>query len=124
MYTFHALNESDSNSASTKGSLPKKIKKTKYKSNMGETLQALRKGTNQKQDNLFGSFGKHIANKVRSLDNENTQRWVKFKMQEIIAHAQCNPQVQMQMKNSIMADLITQRTASQKICCPVFPHPI
>ena len=29
MYTFHAVNESDSNSVSTKGSLPKQIRKTK-----------------------------------------------------------------------------------------------
>ena len=124
MYTFRAVNECDFYFTSTKGSLPKKIKKTKDEVKMGDTLQVLRICTNQKQDNLFKSFGKLTANKVRSLDNKNTQSWVKFKIQEIIFQAQCNPQIQTQMKNSVMASLTTPQTAPQKVCCPAFPNSI
>ena len=120
MYTFHAVNECDCYFTSTKGSLPEKIKKTKDEVKMGDTLQVLRICTSQKQDNLFESFGKLAANKVRSLDNKNIQSLVKFKIQEIIFQAQCNPQVQKQMKNSVMASL----TTPQKVCCPAFPHSI
>ena len=123
-YTFHAVNECDSYFTSTKGSLPEKIKKTKDEVKMGDTLQVLRICTNQKQDNLFESFGKLAANKVWSLDNKNTQSSVKFKIQEVIFQAQCNPQVQTQMKNSVMASLTTPQTAPQKVCCPAFPHSI
>ena len=83
MYNFHALNQCDSYSTSTKRSLPKKIKKTKDEVKMGDTLQVLRICTSQKQDNLFESFGKLTANKVRSLDNKNTQSWVKFKYKKL-----------------------------------------
>ena len=49
-----------------------------------QALQVLRKSKNQKQEDSFDMFGKHIANEIRSLDNANAQRWVKFKIQEII----------------------------------------
>ena len=53
-----------------------------------EELQVLRKSNNQKQEDSFDIFGKHIANEIRSLENANAQRWVKFKMQEIISPIQ------------------------------------
>ena len=41
---------------------------------MDEVLQVLRKSNNQKQEDSFNIFGKHIANEIRSLDNANAQR--------------------------------------------------
>ena len=46
--------------------------------------QVLQKSSNQKQEDSFDIFGKHIANEIRSFDNANAQCWVKFKIQEII----------------------------------------
>ena len=57
-------------SASTKR-LPKKLKNSKEDETMDEALQVLRKSNNQKQEDSFDIFGKHIANKIRSLDNAN-----------------------------------------------------
>ena len=74
-------NQGDSYSASTNRPLAKKFKKSKEDETMDEALQVLRKSNNQKQEDSFDMFGKHIANEIRSLDNANAQRWVKFKIQ-------------------------------------------
>ena len=71
-------NQGDSYSAFTKRQLPKKFKKSKEDETMDEALQVLRKSNNQKQEDSFDIFGKHSANKIRSLDNANAQRWVKL----------------------------------------------
>ena len=52
------------------------------------------KATMKKQEDSFDLFGKHTANEIRPLDIANVQRWVKFKIQEIIFQAQFNPHVQ------------------------------
>ena len=87
---------------------------------MDEALQVLRKSNNQKQDS-FDIFGKHIANEIRSLENANAQRWVKFKIQEIIFQAQFNPHVQ---TNSNLASFTTPQRAPQNAGYPVFPHSV
>ena len=40
---------------------------------MGEAMQILRKSNNQKQQDTFDIFGKHIANEIPSLE-ANAQR--------------------------------------------------
>ena len=88
---------------------------------MDEALQVLRKSNNQKQEDSFDIFGKHIANKIRSLDNANAQRWVKFKIQETIFQAQFNPHVQ---TNSNLASFTTPQRAPQNDGYLAFPHPV
>ena len=60
---------------------------------MDEALQILRSHKKQKIEDSFDVFGRHIANEIRSLNNENAQRWVKFKTQELIFQAQFSPQL-------------------------------
>ena len=91
---------------------------------MDEALQVLRKSNNQKQEDSFDIFGKHIANEIRSLDNANAQRWEKFKIQEIIFQAQFNPHVQTQMTNSNLDSFTTPQRAPQNAGYPVFPHSV
>ena len=84
----------------------------------------LRKSNNnQKQDNSFDIFGKHIANEIRSLDNANAQRWVKFKIQEIIFQA--NSRLTLKRKcNSNRTSFTTPQRAPQNAGYPVFPHSV
>ena len=88
---------------------------------MDEALQVLRKSNNQKQEDSFDIFGKHIANAIQSLENANAQRWVKFKIQEIIFQAQFNPHVQ---TNSNLASFTTPQRAPQNAGYSVFPHSV
>ena len=88
---------------------------------MDEALQVLRKSNNQKQEDSFDIFGKHIANKIRSLDNANAQRWVKFKIQETIFEAQFNPHVQ---TNSNLASFTTPQRAPQHAGSLAFPYSV
>ena len=114
-------NQGDSYSAFTKRQLPKKFKKSKEDETMDEALQVLRKSNNQKQEDSFDIFGKHSANEIRSLDNANAQRWVKFKMQEIIFQVQLKPNVQ---TNSNLASFTTPQRAPQNDGYLAFPHPV
>ena len=91
---------------------------------MDEALQVLRKSNNQKQEDSFDIFGKHIANEIRSLDNANAQRWVKIKIQEMILQAQFNPHIQTQMTNSNLASFTTAQRAPQNGGYPVSPHSV
>ena len=70
---------------------------------MDEALQVISKRNNQKQEDSFDIFGRDIANEIRSLDNTNPQRWVKFKIQEIIFQAQFNLHVQTQIRGGSRA---------------------
>ena len=88
---------------------------------MDEALQVLRKSNNQKQEDSFDIFDKHIANAIQSLENANAQRWVKFKIQEIIFQAQFNPHVQ---TNSNLASFTTPQRAPQNAGYPVFTHSV
>ena len=90
---------------------------------MDEALQVLRKSNNQKQEDSFDIFGKHIANEIRSLENANAQRWVKFKIQ-IIFQAKFNPHAQTQMTNSNLASFTTAQRAPQNDGYPVSPHSV
>ena len=87
-----------------------------------EALQVLRKSNNQKQDDPFDIFGKHIANEIRSLDNINAQRWVKFKIQESIFQAQFNTHVPTQITKSNVSSFTAPQRAPQNVRYPVFPH--
>ena len=88
---------------------------------MDEALQVLQKSNNQKQEDSFDIFRKHIANEIRSLDNANAERWVKFKLQEIIFQAQFNPHVQ---TNSNLASFTTPQRAPQNAGYLAFPHSV
>ena len=88
---------------------------------MDEALEVLQKSNNQKQEDSFDIFRKHIANEIRSLDNANAERWVKFKIQEIIFQAQFNPHVQ---TNSNLASFKTPQRAPQNVGCLAFPHSV
>ena len=59
-----ADNQGGSYSASTKRPLSKKFKKSKEDETMEEALQVLRKSNNQKQEDSFDIFGRHIANEI------------------------------------------------------------
>ena len=86
---------------------------------MDKALQVLRKSNYQKQEDSFDIFGKHVANKIRSLDNANVQCWVKFKIQEIIFQPQFNPHVQIQMTCSKLVSFTAPQRASQSAGYPV-----
>ena len=66
-------NQGDSYSASTKRPLPKKFKKSKEDETMDEALEVLQKSNNQKQEDSFDIFRKHIANEIRSLDKNKSK---------------------------------------------------
>ena len=91
---------------------------------MDEVLQVLQESNNQKQEDSFDIFYKHIANEIQSVDNANAQRWVKFKIQEIIFQAQFNPHVQTQITNSNLASFTTPQRAPQNAGYPVFTHSV
>ena len=86
---------------------------------MDKALQVLRKSNYQKQEDSFDIFGKHVANKIRSLDNANVQCWVKFKIQEVIFQPQFNPPVQIQMTCSKLVSFTAPQRASQSTGYPI-----
>ena len=71
---------------------------------MDEALQILRSYKNQKIEDSFYVFGRHIANEIRALNSENAQRCVKFKTQELIFQAQFSPQLHQSFWSAAPAD--------------------
>ena len=56
--------------------------------------------------------------------NANAQRWIKFKIQEIIYQAQFNPNIHTQMTSSNLASFTTPQRPPQNAGYPVFPHSV